>query len=188
MIQFAIEKLQPIWPQIHAIAAMHWQETENYRHGQPFAPDAYRYFQFNEIPGIGGLQFYTMFTARDEGRLVGYAGMYLTTSMHSQVPIAFEDTWFLLPEYRKGRNAIRFYQYVEAACQKAGIEEIGMTAKLTNGAGRILEYLGYSFTSKQYTKDLKHRADSAISEPVESGAAMLSETRDAIPKSESALA
>lgn len=177
MIQFGIERLQPIWAQIYAIADMHWQETEMYRHGQPFAPDAYRYFQFNDMPGIGHLPFFTMFTARDEGVLVGYAGMYLTRSMHSQVPIAYEDTWFLIPEYRKGRNALAFYKYVEAECQKAGIVEIGMTAKLTNGAGRILEYLGYSFTSKQYTKHLEHRADSAISDPVEVGAAM-SETRD----------
>ena len=179
MLTFAIEKLAPIWPQILTLASAHWHETEGYRHGQEFAPDAYRYFQFNEIPGAGNLAYYTMFTARYGEQLVGYAGMFITTSLHTQKVLAVEDTWFLLPEYRKGRNAIAFYKYVEAECEKAGVVEIGMTAKLTNGAGRILEYLGYTFTSKQYSKHL-HRADSAIPAPVELGAA-LSEKRDAQP-------
>lgn len=153
-LKFAIERLQPIWAQILFMASEHWKETEGYRHGQEFAPDAYRYFQFNQMPGAGKLSFYTMFTARDAGKMVGYAGMYVTSSMHTQQVIATEDTWFLLPEYRKGRNALAFYKYVEAECLEAGVVEIGMTAKLTNGAGRILEYLGYVHSSNQYSKHL----------------------------------
>lgn len=187
MIRFGIEKLAPIWADIFQIAALHWSETEGYRHGQKFEPDAYRYLQFNEIPGAGDLAFYTMFTARDGSKLVGYAGMYVTRSMHTQQVIATEDTWFLLPEYRKGRNALAFYKYVEEVCARNGVVEIGMTAKLQNGAGRIMEYLGYTHVSKQYSKFIQHRADSAIPAPVELGTAM-SEKRDAIQQGESALA
>lgn len=154
MIQFAIEKLQPIWPQIYNIAAMHWQETENYRHGQPFEPDAYRYFQFNEMPALDGLSFFTMFTARDEGALVGYAGCYVTQSMHTQQWICTEDTYFLLPSHRKGRNALAFYKYIEERCRKAGVVEMGMTAKKVNSVGRILEYLGFEVSSMNYSKHL----------------------------------
>jgi hypothetical protein len=153
MIVFAAEPLAPIWPDIMRLATAHWGETEGYRHGQKFSPDAARYWAFNEMESCGG-PFYTMFTARDQGRMVGYAGMYVTASMHTQLPIATEDTWFLLPEYRKGRNALAFYKYVEEAMRKRGVIEIGMTAKLTNGAGRIMEYLGYKNVSLQYSKHL----------------------------------
>ena len=130
------------------LASQHWRETEGYRHNQPFAPSYARYKQYADIG------CFLQFTARDEGRMVGYSGIYIVPSMHTQCVIATEDTWFLLPDYRKGRNAIEFYKFVEAECRSRGAVEIGMTAKLTNSAGRILEYLGYSMTSNQYTKHL----------------------------------
>lgn len=147
-LAFAIEKLEPIWPHIMALAEAHWHETEGYRHGQAFQPDQARYLQYEAV------DYYVMFTARHEGALVGYAGMYMTPSMHTQELIATEDTWFLLPEHRRGRNALEFYKFVEAECLKRGVREIGMTAKLTNGAGRILEYLGYREVSRQFSKHL----------------------------------
>lgn len=156
-LAYQIERLAPIWPQIVAIATEHWKETEGYRHGQTFQPDAARYFQYEAIG------FYVMFTARDEGRLVGYAGCYFTPSMHTQQLLCTEDTWFLLPEYRRGRNALEFYNFVEAECRRRGVVEIGMTAKLTNSAGRILEYLGYQVVSKQYSKHLSYNQSPAQS-------------------------
>ena len=160
-MKFAAEPLAPIWPQIIALASAHWQETEGYRHGQKFSPDAARYFAFNEMQSCGG-PYYTMFTARDEGRMVGYAGMFVTPSLHTQQPIAAEDTWFLLPEARKGRNALAFYKFVEAAMRERGVAEIMMTAKLANGAGRIMEYLGYRQVSLQYSKHLDYNSDNKI--------------------------
>lgn len=153
-LKFAIEKLPPIWPDIMRLASAHWMETEGYRHGQEFAPDAARYFAFNEMEAFGG-PFYTMFTARDGGRMVGYAGLYVTSSMHSQKPIATEDTWFLEKDYRKGRNALEFYKFIEADCRRRGVVEIGVTTKLTHpSAARIVEYLGYEEVSRQYSKHL----------------------------------
>lgn len=167
MIVFGQEKLAPIWPQIIGLGHAHWQETEDYRHGQQFNPDAARYFAFNEIESHGGA-FYTMFTARDEGRLVGYAGMYVTSSMHTQQIISTEDTYFLLPEYRKGRNALEFYKFVEDEMRKRRVVEIGMTTKLQGdeggkimallmrGVARLLGYLGYKLVSLQFSKHLEY--------------------------------
>lgn len=150
MLAFAIEKLTPIWSDIMRLAGAHWHETEGYRHGQTFAPDLARYLQYEECG------YYVMFTVRDAGLMVGYAGLYFVPSMHTQELICTEDTWFLLPEYRKGRNALEFYKFLENECRRRGVVEIGVTAKLTNGAGRILEYLGYSEVSKQYSKPITY--------------------------------
>lgn len=134
------------------LAKAHWQETEMYRHGQNFSPSFDRYNAYDKA----GWLF--QYTAREEGKLVGYATMYMTPSMHTQAQIATEDTWFLLPEYRKGRNAIRFYNYVQDDLFKRGAVEVIMTAKTTNAAGRILEYLDFKPVAVQYSKQL--RADS----------------------------
>jgi hypothetical protein len=147
-LNFQEEKFADAWPEFKSLAEAHWHETEAYRHGQPFNVDVKRYEYFNSIG------FYRLYTARVDGKLVGDAGMYVTPSMHTQVVIATEDTWFLLPEYRKGRNALRFHRFVEEELKKLGVVEINQTAKLSNGAGRILEYLGYEFVAKQYSKHL----------------------------------
>ena len=155
---FAIEKLGDCWDEIMVLARAHWMETEMYRHGQEFAPSFERYRQYEDAGWL--LQF----TAREDGRLVGYATMYLVPSMHTQRLIATEDTWFLLPSHRKGRNAVRFYRHVEAECFRRGAVEVTMTAKMTNHAGRILEYLDFEKVAVQYSKQLA-RADSPLRQP-----------------------
>lgn len=152
---FALEPLEACWDELILLYAAHWKETEGYRHGQPFDPRFERYNEYNR------LGWFLMFTARDEGKLVGNAGIYMVPSMHTQQMIATEDTWFLLPEYRKGRNAWRFYNFIEAECWSRGAVEITFTAKPTTRVGPMLERLNFKATSVQYTKQ---RADSALTQ------------------------
>jgi len=158
-LQFSIESLAQSWHEMLDLAKAHWMETEEYRHGQPFLPSLERYDAYARAGWL------IMFIARSDGKMVGYSIMYLVPSMHTQQMIATEDTWYLAPEVRKGRNAIRFYKYVEAECMARGAVEMIMTAKLANGAGKILEYLDFAVVSKQYSKKLV-RADSPIHQPV----------------------
>ena len=123
---------------------MQWQ------HGrQPFKPNFERYNAYDE----GG--WLVVFTVRDIGRLVGYGMMYVTPSMHTQKLIATEDAMFLLPEYRRGRNGLRLYQYVEREMARRGVVELTVTAKPNTGAARILEHLGCTLVNYQYAKHLK---------------------------------
>lgn len=147
-LAFQEEFFPAAWAEFRAMGEQHWHETEAYRHGQQFNLDTVRYHQCNSTG------FYRLYTARSNGVLVGQAGMYVTPSMHTGKMIANEDCWFLAPDYRKGRNAIRFHQFVEAEMRKLGVVEIMQTVKLVNGAGRILEYLGYQHVANQYSKHL----------------------------------
>lgn len=154
-LTFTTEPLAKCWNELMVLASQHWNETEGFRRGEPFAPSFDRYAACEQTG------FFTMFTARDGEKLVGYAGMYVTQSMHSQAWIAVEDQWFLLPEYRKGRNALSMVKYVEVQLAERGVTAITMSAKISNGAGRILEYLGYLPVSTQCFKVLTGCADSA---------------------------
>ena len=143
---FARECLRDIAGEIFRLGELHWQETEAYRHGQQFNPDVERYLHYNDIG------YHIQFTARVDGRLVGHAGMYLCRSMHTQQLVAHEDTWFMLKEYRKGRNAIRLWKYVEQEMRKMGAAEIAISAKLANSSGRIMELIGYRHTESIYSR------------------------------------
>lgn len=140
------------WDEIVKLAAAHWHETMQWQHGkQPFAPDFERYNAYDKAGWA------VTFTARDNGRLVGHGLMYVTPSMHTQKLIATEDVMFLLPEYRRGRNALRFYQFVEQEMARRGAVEITVTAKPDTGAARILEHLGCTLVNYQFAKHLTQK-------------------------------
>lgn len=154
MIVFSAEPLANIWHELIKLHALHWEETESYRHGQPFAPRLERYQQY-ERTGM-----FVMYTARLDRKLIGNLGIYFSLSMHTQLPLAVEDTLFLLPAYRKGTNAVRFMRYVEAECWKRGVSEITVTAK-NDKVGRLMKHLGYRPNSVVYSKASNQGADSA---------------------------
>jgi Acetyltransferase (GNAT) family len=145
---FSQEPFSAVLDDILPLFEAHWHETEMYRSGHKMKPDMDRYLRFSDEG------FYQMFTARDGGKLVGDAGMYVTVSMHEQTKTAVEDTWFLMPEYRLGRNAINFLRFVEDELRSQGVRDIYMTTKLSNGAGRILEFCKYKHVANQYWKEL----------------------------------
>lgn len=154
-VVFAIEPLRQCWNEVMVIAHAHWKETEGYRHGQEFNPSYERYAPYDESG------WYAMFTMRAEGVLVGYAGMYCTPSMHTQKLIATEDTFYIDPAFRRGRNFLNLHKFVIEEMQRRGAVEVCMTVKVSNpGASRLLEYLDYEKVSVQYSKSLA-RADSA---------------------------
>jgi hypothetical protein len=143
---FAIEPLSTVWDELVKNAWDHWQETQMHADGEPFNPLYERYARYGDS--------LVVFTARDDGALVGNCTMYLVQSMHTQRLKAMEDTWFLKPEYRKGRNAIEFYRYVEKEMIRRGATKCHMTAAPENGACRIMEYLGYKLDKYMYSKVL----------------------------------
>ncbi len=150
-VTYDIEPLSGCWPEIEAIGRAHWQETmEYYRGKQPYAPS---YDRYNSYDKAGWL---ITFTARntETWQMVGYSLMYLVPSMHTQTMIATEDTIFLLPEYRRGRNGLRFHQFIESELRERGAREIVVTAKPGSAACRLLEHIGFSVINHQYSKHL----------------------------------
>ena len=83
----------------------HWQETEGYRHGLPFAPDYERGLDLEQQGR------YVLVVARHQetGKLVGNYGLYLSHSMHTQTLMATEDTLFLAREHRRGRLGMELH-------------------------------------------------------------------------------
>lgn len=160
-LRFAVEPLADCQQEVDALGRQHWSETEEYRHGQRYNPDWKRYFA-SDAAG-----WYFMCTARPsctvQAPMVGYGGMWVMPSMHTQKMVASEDTFFILPDYRKGWNAIRFLKFIEAQCRQRGAIEIGWTDK--KGKGALLDRLGYKVVASQWSKQFIDGADSTHAQP-----------------------
>lgn len=151
---FAVERVRDCWQEVLGLAAAHWRETEAYRAGEGFRPIFERYTQY-EWTGN-----FVLFMARDGlKRAVGYAGIYIMPSMHTQQIIATEDTFFLVQEARQGRNAMRFCRFVENEARRRGAITMAMTAK-DERVGQLLLHLGYVEVARHYSKSLTSGADS----------------------------
>jgi GNAT superfamily N-acetyltransferase len=161
MISFQVEPLAQCWDEVTVLTKAHWFETMQWQHGkQPYNPLLERYEAYDRAG------WFLCFTARDAGKMVGYAWIYLVPSMHTQCLIAREDAIFLLPEYRgRGSLALRFFTFVEQEIVKRGAVEFIATAQPGTAAAKLLEHLGCTVVNLQYSKHLG-RADSASSQPV----------------------
>lgn len=150
-LTFAEEQVSDCWDDVLALATQHWAGTQSYRRHEPFRPSRQRYEACNQTG------FLILLTARDHARLVGYLALYLTASMHSQLPMAVEDTFFLHPDYRGGRNALRFIRYMERRCQARGIHELLFSCEIDNQSGihGLLKWLDYQPVIMQYSKALQ---------------------------------
>lgn len=149
-LTFAVEPLPECWREWLPLAKQHWDETEQFHVGQTFGPSFERY---NAYAAQG---WFVMVIARNDGKMVGYAGFYVVPSMHSQAIISMEDTWFLLPEYRKGWNAAKLFAFAEAEAVKRGSIEASGTVRTTNPhAAAILKRRGYVERASLWIKQLR---------------------------------
>jgi GNAT superfamily N-acetyltransferase len=163
MITLQVERVETCWNELFPLAMAHWQGTKTYRRHEPFCPDRDRYMQYNEMG------FFHLITAREGGTLVGYFGLYITNSMHSQLKMATEDTFFVHPDYRHGRLALRILKYVESYCQLLGVHELLFSCEIDNETGiqKLLNRLGYEAKIIQFSKHLSSTsADSATTADV----------------------
>ncbi len=147
---FAIEPVEKVWNEVMILAQQHWAGTHSYRRHEPFNPSFERYQVCNQSG------FFQLFTARDGQHLAAYFGCYLTQSMHSQNLMLTEDTFFLHPDYRGGRNALRFLKHIEAQARQWGVKEIMFSCEIDNETGiqGLLKHLDFHPVIMQYAKQL----------------------------------
>jgi hypothetical protein len=154
---FSAESFRNIVDEMHVLHKQHFAETERY-HEAPMVPD---YDALRADERRGGL---IQFTVRHSTNLVGNARFYVSKSRHIGELIATEDTFFLLPAYRKGFTAIRFWQFCERCLDKIDVYEVRTDSKVANDVGRLNEYLGYELIANRYVKRLRESEVSEIQE------------------------
>lgn len=147
MIVFAEEKFADVWPEFEPLAYAHWKETMQPTTDDEFNPDVESYIRFNESG------FYHLYTARQNGELVGDMGIYLSRSMHTQKIVATEDSWYMKPEVRAGRIAKNFVEFVHNELVKLGATSGNVTTPPNAGSRRLLQKMGYQHKADCLSKE-----------------------------------
>lgn len=150
---FARERLFPdLLGEMRTLLERHWNEVAVKEISGPLDinEDAYR-----ALDAGGHL---ILVTAREEGKLTGYAAYILAPNLHYRSrAVAEADVFYLAPEYRKGLAGLRLLQAAERECVKAGARVIQNKVKVAHDCGRLFERLGYTLAEKLYVKAATER-------------------------------
>ncbi len=144
-LTFRAERLLDIISEIHPLHEAHWQETEAHRHGLPLD------LNYGEMVAEEQAGTMVQFTARCAGVLVGNFRLYLRRSRHTGTMMAKEDTLYLAPEHRHGRNSLKFLDYPKKSLRSLGVREFRADVKTgAPAAARMLVYRGFKPVGTEY--------------------------------------
>lgn len=96
--------------------------------------------------------FRRQYIARDEDRIVGHCAIYFSDNTRSGVPTAQEETWYLLPEYRKGWTALKLWKFIEEDLKKDGMKKITMTIDPKSRIKSLLTFADFTVANITYEK------------------------------------
>ena len=115
----------------------------------PLAPD---YDAYRRLANAGMLR---CITVRADEEVIGYAIFIVQPHLHYMTcKTAFEDIYYIRPDFRKGRVGIRLFKYAEDVLKGIGVNRIIMHTKIHMDNSKLFEYLGYKWTDKLFTKIL----------------------------------
>jgi GNAT superfamily N-acetyltransferase len=136
-----VEELKELFP-------LHYEElcvTKDF----PLAPD---YDAYKRLADAGMLR---CITVRADEEVIGYAIFVIQPHLHYMTcKTAFEDIYYIRPDFRKGRVGIRLFKYAEEVLKGIGVNRIIMHTKIHMDNSKLFEYLGYKWTDKLFTKIL----------------------------------
>ena len=152
MIELKIESIQSVIDEGLELINQHWDEVAFCKDKVPVDPN---WEGFKEIERKESL---FVMTARDEGRLIGYAVFVLHSLMHYKTCwAASNDAIFVDKDYRsKSSVGLRLIKTCEKELKNRGIHRIFWHVKPTNDWTPVLKRMGYTVEDVimgKYVKD-----------------------------------
>ena len=95
-----------------------------------------------------------IYTARQEGELVGYAVYWIKRHPHYNVLVADADVIFLRKDYRVGSTGIKLLRFSEDKLKEKGINVIVQRTKKHKDLGRLFKFLKYEHAEEVYIKEI----------------------------------
>ena len=105
---------------------------------------------------LEGLDQLFVFTAREEGVLIGYAAFAVHQNMHCKaMRHAIQDLVFITPEGRKGFAGYSLLKFADVFLEEAGVNRVTHYTPVEDGFGPLLTRMGYEMTEHAFTKRLQ---------------------------------
>jgi GNAT superfamily N-acetyltransferase len=151
MVDYACETVAEVLDEILPLVYRHNEEISyDITSGDPLDIDVDLYSRLHEH---GLLK---VFTAREDGQLIGYALFHLAFSMQRKyLKQAHEGGFYVRPEFRRGHVAIKFIAYIARELAKEDCHMVLYSSPAANPKfGELLHLLGYSKVDEVYARRL----------------------------------
>ena len=150
-ITLARESISDVKSDVAALAPAHQEEAaSNYIDPDEVDIDLDSY---SVLEPLGHVRVYT---ARDDGKLVGYCGFMLsmrTLQTGRRIKWAVQDAIYVMPAYR-GPMVLRFLYYQDLSLEFDGARKILRHASLPTGFHKILLHMNYRLVERGYVRDV----------------------------------
>lgn len=138
MIEFRRELLCEMVAEVDDLLQLHYEELTKNRDKVALKP------MWAEYAALEQMGRFVVYTARDDGRLVGYSAFFVQKHLHyADLKTAMNDVLFLHPGQRQGTTGIRLIKFCEAALKALGVHKLVWHAKLDTALIPILHRLNY---------------------------------------------
>lgn len=149
-MQIREECLTDIIDEFREIVKDHYHEIALYQDRVPLDPDYGRYIAMDEAGIV------CCVTARDEGKLVGYAIFFVMPHIHYKSTVfAMNDILYLAPEYRGGSLGVDLLTISESILITLGANVVQLHMKVHKPWHKLAEACGYSMGEYTYSKVLE---------------------------------
>lgn len=143
---FAQEGLFPFWNEAQELFKLHYQEIAQNKNAIKLEPDTDKYI------AMFGLNCLRVYTARDNGKLIGYGVFVVDTHLHYLNSLTAEsDLLYIHPDYRKGMDGYKLIKFCHAQLHGSGVQRIMWRMKPHRNFSKLIERLGGRLHELVYT-------------------------------------
>ncbi len=146
-MEYQQEKLNAVKDECLPLIEKHWEEIAINQDNIKLKPD---WNTYNKLESLG---MFKVYTARVDGKLVGYFTIVVTKGLHyADHLFAATDLIYISPEYRKGRAGYSLIKFAEEQLKKDGVSVLVINTKDHSPFDKLLERMDYSLAERLYQK------------------------------------
>jgi len=146
-IKYQQEFLDSVVEDAKGLLESHWDEIALNKDKIKINPDWDTYYALQEQGKLD------IFTARDEGVLVGYFVVFVYPHIHYKDHLfAKNDLLYLAPSHRKGFTGVKLIKFAEKMLKEDGVSVLVVNTKNHKPFHKLMEFLGFSSAETSYSK------------------------------------
>ncbi len=146
-VKYQQEFLDSVVEDAKGLLEAHWEEVALNKDKIKIDPDWDAYYALQEQGKLD------IFTARDEGVLVGYFVVFVSPHIHYKDHLfAKNDLIYLAPSHRKGFTGIKLIKFAESCLKEDGVSVLVVNTKNRKPFHKLMIFLGFTSEDIEYSK------------------------------------
>jgi len=147
MITYQQEFLDAVVSDIKPLLEKHWKEIALNKEKIKLNPNWEAYYNLEAENRL------KIFTARDDGKLVGYFVVIVGIHIHYKDHLfANNDVIYLAPKYRRGFTLIKLIKFSEKCLKADGVSVLTINTKVHRPFDRLMDFLKFTKVERIYSK------------------------------------